>query len=188
MQPIHRYTAFRALAAIACLASAPAALADDRECDGTIGDERVDANVIVREACTLDGTIVNGNVRIESGARARIFGGARIDGNVQSQGASVVIVQDARIDGDVQLEDVADEIRVEASEITGTVQLKANDGNARIGGNEIDGDVQAFGNRGALRIAVNSIGGNLQCKENRYVPEGRSNRVAGSREDQCRQL
>ena len=164
------------------------AFADDFDCRGVVGNRRIDSNIIVRDECTLDGTRVDGNIRVMRGALLRILRDARIDGNVQSDGADVVIVRDSHIKGDIQLEGIELDIVIDATEIIGNIQLKANGAQIRMAGNDVAGDVQAFENRGPVRIAGNTIGGNLQCKDNRKDPMGRSNSVKGNREDQCRRL
>jgi len=176
------------LATLACALIAPNALADDFDCRGVVGNRSIDSNVVVRGECTLDGTRTDGNVLLKRGAVLRIVNGARIDGNLQSDAADLVLVRDAYIDGDVQLEGVESEISIDDSNVTGNVQLKKNDAGIRVVSSEVKGDVQAFENRGPLRIDANTIDGNLQCKENRSQPLGRSNRVKGNKEDQCRRL
>src|SRR3712207_1444223 len=95
-----------ALASILALTMvAPAALAEERVCRGTIGATTVD-NVRVPSGatCTLNGTKVEGTVKVESGARLyaeRI----RVIGNVQSEGFKVVSLKAGpRVGGSVQLE------------------------------------------------------------------------------------
>ena len=78
--------------ALACLGFSTAALAD-RKCSGTIGPITIDDSVVVQNAsCTLNGTIVKGNVLVNSGGRLTTLG-AQIDGNIQAKGAISVTVE-----------------------------------------------------------------------------------------------
>lgn len=152
----------------ALVLAAPAASAEERVCTGTIGAATLDDVVVPAGAtCTLTGTTLEGNLKVERGATA-VVSGARIDGNIQSQGHRSVTVTDTRVGGSIQLEQ------------GGAVTLRDN---------RVTGDVQLFTNTsGAKAVDANTIGGNLQCKENTPAPTGSRNVVDGNAEDQCRGL
>ncbi len=70
------------LAGVLALAlAAPAALAEERVCRGTIGSRTVD-NVRVPSGatCTLNGTRVEGTIKVENGAKLNA-NGVRVKGN-----------------------------------------------------------------------------------------------------------
>lgn len=150
------------------VATAPAAMAEERVCRGTIGKVSLD-NVRVPQGatCTLNGTSLKGTLKIEKGATARVVN-ARINGNIQSEGHRSVNVTGTRVGGSIQLKQ------------GGGINLRAN---------TVNGDIQLFTNRtGAKTVYNNTVGGNLQCKENTPAPVGSGNRVDGNKEDQCRRL
>lgn len=144
-----------------------AALAEERTCRGALGAITVD-NLRVPDhgTCSLDGTHVKGNVKIESSATltaTRI----RVVGNIQAENHRAVSVASSRIGGSIQL---------------------VQGGRSDLQGNRVESDIQLFENRGGQAVSNNQVGGNLQCKENPSSPQGARNVVAGSKEDQCRGL
>lgn len=154
-------------AACAALSFAGAAGADDRVCRGNLGEQRIDGNLHVAEACALRGTQVDGNITVGPGGRLSADG-VRVGGNIQADNAAAVVVgAGAQIEGS---------IRIDGSR------------NIRISATRVGGDIQLFGNRGSISVRDNQVGGNLQCKSNRDNPAGGGNRVAGNKEDQCARL
>ena len=85
------------------LALPAAAVAEERECVGAIGPETVD-NVRVPSGavCTLNGTLVQGTVKVERDATLQAQG-TRVIGNVQAEGAADVAVRNSRVGGSVQV-------------------------------------------------------------------------------------
>jgi cytoskeletal protein CcmA (bactofilin family) len=155
-----------ALLALSALSpAATPAFAEELTCRGTLGAITVDnLRVPQNGACTLNGTIVQGSVVVENGARLTTVG-ARINGNVQAEGAASVTVRaNTRIGGSLQV---------------------VQGGAAILRGSYIQGDAQFFANTGGVTILNNRIDGNLQCKENEPAPTGSGNRVQGNKEDQC---
>jgi hypothetical protein len=76
--------AFVGLLALAVMA--PAALAEERVCRGTIGRATVDNLRVPQGAsCTLNGTRVQGTIKVENNANL-VANGVRVIGNVQSEG------------------------------------------------------------------------------------------------------
>jgi hypothetical protein len=166
----------------------PAAHAEETVCRRTIGDRALD-NVRVPDGatCTLEGTTVEGTIKIESdGVLVAI--GVDVIGNVQGEDARNVVVRGrSSINGDVQVVQGM-RGRVVNSEIGGDILYDEQGGRVVVRNSRIGGDVQAFQNSGGVLIADNVIDGNLQCKENDPRPTGGDNRVEGNKEDQCRRL
>ena len=144
-----------------------AASAEERTCRGTINAATVDNLRVPSGAlCTLNGTTVNGTVKVETNARLSA-NSIRVVGNVQSEGH--------------------DWVKVVSSRVGGSIQLKQG-GDVNVRSNRVGQDVQIFTNRGTKTISNNRINGNLQCKSNVPAPVGGGNVVGGNKEDQCRRL
>jgi DUF4097 and DUF4098 domain-containing protein YvlB len=157
-----------ALALAAGLGGATTASAEERTCRGTLGAVTVD-NLRVPQgaACTLNGTRVQGTVKVERDATLRASA-IRVIGNVQAENHRHVTLRNG-------------------STVGGSVQLKQG-GSATIDANRVTGDIQLFTNRGAQSVTGNRVNGNLQCKENVPAPTGGGNIVQGNKEDQCARL
>ena len=167
---------------------ASSAFADDVYCPPSLGRVTIDGNVIVVGRCTLDGTTVKGNVKVERGGELNATK-AYIDGNIQAEGARFVRVSHSNVKGDIQLDNVSgQESRINRTTVDGNVQLVSNHAPLLVQYSVIDGDLQAFGNTGGVKIRYNTIDGNLQCKSNRPAPAGGGNQVSGNKEDQCARL
>jgi hypothetical protein len=158
-----------AAVALVGLAAEPA-VAEERVCRGTIGAPTVDNLRVPQGAtCTLNGTRVEGTLKIENRAKLRAEN-IRVIGNVQSEGHRRVVLLDSRVDGSVQLEQGR---------------------SLAVRRNVVNSDIQVFSNNGGdagIVIARNRIDGNLQCKSNTPAPTGKKNQVSGNKEDQCRRL
>ncbi len=175
------------LLGVLLLGAAPAVMADVY-CPPSLGKVTIDDDVIVVGRCTLDGTRVKGNVKVESGGRLLVRN-AYVDGNIQADGAYFVRVIESDIKGDIQLDDVyGEESRINRTTVDGNIQLVGNSAPLLVQYSTVDGDVQAFSNTGGVTIRNNFIDGNLQCKSNRPRPTGGNNRVSGNKEDQCARL
>jgi hypothetical protein len=159
-----RATLVTAVAVVAAVLAASPALAEERTCRGTIGQETVD-NLRVPEnaTCALKRTRVEGTVKVERGARLKARG-IRVKGNIQAEGAAAVNVRKSRVGGSIQI---------------------VHGNRARISRNKVNSDVQFFENNGKISITANRIDGNLHCKENSPGPTGGGNVVQGNKEDQC---
>lgn len=167
--------------------AAPPALAEETTCTGALGAQTVD-NLRVPEngSCTLDGTIVQGTIKVERNASldARAV---QVVGNVQGENhAYVSVTQDSRIGGNIQL-DQGGAFQVLNSRAEG-IQVKSNTGASFLQSNRVNSDIQVFSHSGGIKIARNQVDGNLQCKENSPAPTGGRNVVQGNKEDQCRKL
>jgi len=169
--------------ALACLGLSSAALAD-RNCSGTIGAVTIDDNVVVQNArCTLSGTIVKGNVLVNSGGRLVTLG-AQIDGNIQAKDAvSVTVEPNTFVDGDIQLENLSGPSKITYSEVTGNIQAKYNRRTVTVDYNTVNGDIQfeeLKANLYAAHVRYNTVGGNVQMTKNNLTRLNLlSNRVDG---------
>jgi hypothetical protein len=180
-----------ACAALGAAALPAAAAAEETDCVGAIGPATVD-NLRVPEGatCDLDGTIVQGTIKVETDAtlRARFV---TVVGNVQGENAERVVLTSSEIGGQVQVKQGGG-AEVRESRITGDIQLDQNEGALqRVADNDVNGSVQVMKNVGGVEISRNIIDGNLQCKENEpapTAPAGGGNEVQGNAEDQCATL
>ena len=175
-------------ATAATVFAASSAEAEERVCRGTIGARTLD-NVRVPQGatCNLDGTYVEGTVKVETGATVRAID-VRVIGNVQAEGAVRVVVRgSSRIGGSIQIVQ-GGAAKIVNNRIGGDILLDEQDRYLTANRNVVGGSLQAFQNAGGLEIRKNRIDGNLQCKENRPAPVGGGNIVQGNKEDQCRTL
>jgi hypothetical protein len=165
---MRRTSLIAALALAAGLGGAATASAEERTCRGTLGAVTVDNLRVPQGAsCTLNGTHVQGTVKVERDATLRASA-IRVIGNVQAENHRHVTLNGG-------------------STVGGSVQLKQG-GSATIDRNRVTGDIQLFTNRGAQSVTGNRVNGNLQCKENVPAPTGGGNIVQGNKEDQCARL
>jgi hypothetical protein len=178
------------MALLASAVFATAAQAEERVCRGTIGKTTVD-NLLVPQgaSCTLNGTSVEGTVKVERNATL-VANTIRVKGNVQSEGfKNITLRQNSVVVGSVQLEDGlrGGAGRVLNSKVNGDVQFFSNDARMVARGNTIHANLQANQNTGGLVIENNRIAENLQCQSNNPRPVGGGN-TAGDKEDQCSRL
>ena len=169
MKRVAGVLAASALALGGLAATSPMAHADERTCRGTIKAVTVDnLKVPAGASCTLKGTKVKGNITVNKNAKLSAHK-VRVEGNVQSQGHKSVWFHDSRVDGSIQLK---------------------SGGQIDVQNNKVKGDIQLFSNTksGKKVVARNTVDGNLQCKSNKPAPTGKSNKVKGNKEDQCRRL
>jgi len=178
------------LAVSALLAVAPAAQAEERVCRGTIGATTVDNLRVPQGAtCTMNGTRVEGTVKVERNATL-YASGIRVKGNVQSEGfKNVVLRQGSIVVGSVQLENGlrGGNGKVLNTRINGDLQFFSNYARMVAQGNTILANFQANQNKGGLVIQNNRIAENLQCQSNNPAPVGGGN-TAGDKEGQCARL
>ena len=124
----------------------------DVNCPPNLGAVTIDDNVIVTGQCVMSGTRVKGNVLVRPSGALTVRD-ARIEGNIQADGAVYVRVVRTDVGGDIQLEGVFREAsRIQRSTIGGNVQLDNNRVRLVAEYNGIDGDLQAFSNTGGLVI------------------------------------
>lgn len=162
--------------------------AEETICIGFIGAESHD-NVKVPEGatCRMEGTFVEGTIKVETDATLRAFD-VHVIGNVQAEGArSVGVTAGSFVGGSIQVVQGGGAL-VRSSEINGDILFDENSARVAARGNGVGGNVQAFQNTGGVLIARNVIDGNLQCKENDPPPTGGGNVVGGNKEDQCSRL
>jgi phage FluMu protein gp41 len=182
----------RILMAAAMMASVlmlgPSASAEETVCRGTIGGRTVDnLRVPQGETCHLNGTRVEGTVKVGRNATL-IARDIRVIGNVQGENSRKVVVKaGSRVNGDIQHVQ-GEAAQVLDSVIGGDLLFDENDGFLAARRNRIGEDLQAFQNTAGVAIAQNRIQGNLQCKQNHPPPTGGGNVVHGNKEDQCKRL
>jgi hypothetical protein len=164
------------------------ASAEERVCRGTIGAVTVDNLRVPQDAtCTLNGTFVEGTVKVERNATLKAFD-IRVIGNVQAENARNVVVRDgSSVGGSVQIVQ-GSAAKILGNRINGDILFDDQDGALAANANRIGGNLQAFRNTGGVEIRNNRIDGNLQCKENNPAPTGGGNIVQGNKEDQCERL
>jgi hypothetical protein len=174
--------------ALAGLFAVPgAAFAEERDCIGAIETDTVDnLRVPEGEACTLNGTTVQGTVKVERGATLEAQD-IHVIGNVQGEGAADVALRSSSIGGSVQVKQ-GGAAETTGSQVTGDIQYDQQTGALQVADNVVNGSVQVVANSGGIAIVTNTIDGNLQCKENQPPPGGRGNLVHGNAEDQCAAL
>jgi len=167
--------------------SAPPVMAEETTCTGAIGAQTVDnLRVPQNGSCTLNGTIVEGTIKVESGASLNARS-VQVVGNVQGENHRYISVsQNSRINGNIQI-DQGGAFQVLNSRAQG-IQVKSNSGSSLLQNNRVKADIQVFSHSGGIKIANNQVDGNLQCKENSPAPTGGKNVVQGNKEDQCRKL
>jgi len=169
------------------LAVPTAAHAEERTCRGTIGAVTVDnLRVPAGAACTLNGTRVQGTIKVESNARLTATS-VNVIGNVQAENARSVKVTRSTVGGSIQIVQ-GGSAAIQNNRIEGSLLLDENRGRLVAGSNTINQDLQAFQNTGGVQVNRNRIDGNLQCKESQPPPTGGGNIVQGNKEDQCARL
>jgi hypothetical protein len=163
-----------------------AARAEEYDCqDESLGAVTVDNLRVPQDAsCTLDGTTVEGTIKVEDGASLTATQ-VSVIGNVQAEGAAAVnVLAGSVISGSIQIKQgVA--AQIDQVHVNGDIQFESNTGALSATGNQVGGNVQVFQNTGGVTITDNTIDGNLQCKENDPPFISENNVVHGNKEDQC---
>lgn len=172
-------------------ASATLAAAPLTDCVGTIGAITVE-DIVVPDgsACTLNGTIVLGNVDVGTGSRLTARG-VDVGGNIFAEGAAAVTVQNrnatrSMVDGNIQIKQ-GGTARVISAIIGGDLQLEQNTGLVTASRNTVGGNLQVFTNTGGVMLTSNTIEEALQCTGNDPAPTGSGN-TASIKQDQCELL
>lgn len=153
-------------------------------CNGIIGAQRFEnLDVPANASCTLNGTIVDGNIKVFNNATLLAVD-VTVGGNIQAEGATAVTVNNnSTVGGSIQIKQggsaTVDQVRV-----TGDIQLESNRSALIATFNHVGGNIQIFSNSALATITDNVIDGNLQCKQNTPPPVGGRNQAA-SYEDQC---
>ncbi|MGI9260686.1 MAG: hypothetical protein ACR2QR_01550 [Woeseiaceae bacterium] len=164
------------------------ALGDDVNCQSVIGEETIDDNIVIAAPCTLNGTTVEGNIRIFAGGSLTATG-AIIDGNIEADTADFVAILNSEVDGKIELESMVGDLSyVRDSLVDGKLKLKKNRSRLEVQGNYIDNDLEVDKNTGGVFIGDNIIEGDLECENNSPPPIGDNNFVSGKTKDQCRDL
>ena len=146
------------------------------------------------EACSLIGTVIQGDLTIAAGASLEAYAGVEVEGNITGQGAVEVNLEDVTVGGNIQLSE-GTLVDIINGTVSGNVQLTGNGEGSTDGGNGVsvvdtfvEGDLQVSQNTGDVYISTNMVTGNLQCEGNDPAPTGEDNEVTGSKEGQCSEL
>lgn len=171
--------------AIAGFAMPGTARAEELDCRTTLGAITVDNLRVPQGAtCTLQGTVVQGTIVVETNATLRASG-VRVVGNVQAENARRVnVTAGSQVGGSIQIVQ-GGAAQILNTRVNGDILFDDNSGLLVAKRNTLGGNLQAFQNTGGVTIERNTIDGNLQCKENVPAPTGFGNIVQGSKEDQC---
>lgn len=187
---LRRILATALASVLALTVMAPAALAEETVCRGTIGARTVDnLRVPSGETCTLNGTRVEGTIKVENGATL-FANSVRVKGNIQSEGFKTIRVKDnSRVMGNVQLNNGQSGglAKIVSTRINGDLQFDSNAARIVVRNSTVGANLQAVQNTGGVVLKGNTIAENLQCKENDPPPTGGGN-TAGDKEDQCAAL
>ena len=126
-----------------------------------LAEERVWRGTSPAEAnCILNGTSVEGTVKVETDAVLEAYG-IRVIGNVHAENARKVVLLDrSQIGGSVQIVQ-GHAARVIRARITGDILFDEQEGALAAKGNRIGGNLQAFQNSGGSTVRNNRIDGNL---------------------------
>jgi hypothetical protein len=153
-------------------------------CNGIIGAQHFEnLDVPAGASCTLNGTIVDGNIKVFDNATLLAVE-VTVGGNIQADGAAVVTVNtNSTVGGSVQVKQGGG-ATVNQVRVSGDIQLESNRGALVATFNQVGGNIQIFSNSALATISDNVIDGDLQCKQNNPPPVGGRNQAA-SYEDQC---
>jgi hypothetical protein len=160
----------------------------DGVCSGAFGAVTVESLTVPSGAsCTLNGTRIEGNIDIESGA-SLVANSIFATGNLRGRNSSrVEVLSGSFIGGNLRVE-YGGSARVVASSINGNLVFDSNGSSVEASGNQVGGNLEAEKNTGGVGITNNNISGNLKCKDNSPPPTGGGNAVGGNAEDQCANL
>jgi subtilase family serine protease len=171
-------------------------------CTGSMSFASIRGNLDVPKGstCTLNDTVVSGNVSVEGTFSG---GGVTIGGNLQAQhGGPASLGPDSDgapsiISGNVQIQNETGASNVICdSQISGNVQIQNDASQSVIGtsatcatGNTIGGNLQVQNNTvagaPAAVITGNTVQHDLQCQNNTQPPTGSGNTVGGKEKGQC---
>ena len=166
-------------------AFAPHAFADKFFCDGQIGEVEIDADVEIATRCEMNGTEVDGNIRLYEGGSLRAVN-VEVKGKISGKSADFVDIRNTTIDGNIDLSEmVGDGIRIADNSIDGDIKLDNNRSFLEIERNYVDDNVEVRRNLGGVFIGQNIIDGDLKCDKNDPAPVLDRNSVAGKLEKQC---
>ena len=161
-----------AMTLLVALASSAAVRADDFQCTGSLGAIQVGNLVVPQNAsCTLNGTIVNGNLYVYTNATLDAHD-VWVNNDIQADGAAHVnVYAGSSVGGNLEVvhSGAAD---IQAVDIHNNLYFNENHQFLNVSSNTIGGNLQASKNTGGVTINGNHIGGNLQCRENVPPPSG----------------
>lgn len=182
-------TSMLSTALVAALMTAAAPAWADRTCSGNIGAETISENLVVavNSSCRLNGTRINGNLELKTGAKLtakKIV----LSGNLESDdGFGSVDLDNSQVSGNVDLDD-GGAVTLTSNRISGNIDLDDNRAAGLIRSNQVAGNIEVENYRADSRIERNQINGNLKCDGNRPAPTGGNNQANGNKEQQCQSL
>ncbi|MEJ2599445.1 MAG: hypothetical protein P8Z00_14005 [Anaerolineales bacterium] len=167
------------------LASSASAPAGDTLCTGSLGAVQVD-NLVVPEdaACTLNGTIVGGNLTVRKNATLMAYA-VQVSNDVQADDAATVNLYPGSSVGHNLKIVKSGAAEILSVDVDNDLQISENDRAVSVAGSTIGHNLKAEKNTGGVSINSNHIDGNLQCKDNDPPPTGSGNIVLGNLEGQC---
>ncbi len=143
--------------------------------------------VAAGETCVLNGTTVQGDITLASGASLDASLGVAVGGDIQGQGAANVLLDGTTVAGKLQLGG-GGAVAVTDSSVEGRLQLAGNRGVVSVSDTFIGGDLLLLQNTGGVFVDYNVVTGDVQCEQNDPAPLGADNEVSGSKGGQCRAL
>lgn len=160
----------------------------DINCQSEYGNVTLKDNVVIAAPCTLNGTQVEGNIKIFAGGSLTAIG-AVVDGSIKADTADFIDLQNTEVSGNVELDELVGDISfIRDSTIDGDLKLDENRSRLQLVRNYIDENLEVIKNSGGVVISDNVIDGNLKCEKNSPEPEGSNNMVSGKEQKQCRNL
>jgi hypothetical protein len=174
-----------ALTLLITLASSASAPAADTLCTGSLGAVQVDNLVVPEDAsCTLNGTIVGGNLTVRKNATLIAYA-VQVSNDVQADNATTVNIYPGSSVGHNLKIVRSGAAEIQSVEIDNDLQVNENDQAVNVADSTIGHNLKADKNTGGVSINSNYIGANLQCKDNDPPPTGSGNIVIGNMENQC---
>jgi hypothetical protein len=173
---------------VATIFLSSAVFGEDINCQSEYGSVKLKGNVVVAAPCTLNGTEVDGNIRIFAGG-SLIAIGAVIDGNIKADTADFIDLQNTEVGGNVELDELVGDVSfIGDSTIDGDIKLDKNRSRLLLLRNYVADNLEVIRNGGGVVISHNVIDGDLLCEKNSPSPEGSNNMVSGKTKNQCRNL
>ena len=125
-------------------------LGDNINCQSEYGNVELDGNLSIAAPCTLNGTEVDGNVKIYTGGSLTAIG-AEINGNIDADTADFIDLRNTEVDGNIKLKEmVGDSSSIRDSTIDGNVKLEDNRSRLELRRNYVDNNLQVLDNGGGV--------------------------------------
>jgi len=138
------------------------------------------------QTCIFTDVRILGRLELREGSRL-VATRLTVGGNVTSNGAVSITLDDARVYGDLKLEK-GGSITIRGSQVEKKVELMDNLGDIAVSDTWIDETLKLEKNRGGPFSLLRNTSRNLECKENDPAPTGSGNVVSGHESGQCEGL